>query len=125
MGQFLRARDWRDSPLGPPQQWPASLRTAIRIVLDSRHPMFLWWGPHLLNFYNDAYAPILGKRHPDALGRPARETWADIWHDIGPQVDAVVQRGEATWNDQLLLVMERNGYPEETYFTFSYSPAPR
>jgi PAS domain S-box-containing protein len=123
MAARMRATDWAATPVGPVASWPSSLRTAVHIVLGSRHPMFVWWGPRLVNFYNDAYAPILGKRHPAALGRPARDAWADIWADVGPLADAVA-RGESTWNDRLKLVMERNGYPEETYFTFSYSPAP-
>jgi signal transduction histidine kinase/PAS domain-containing protein len=86
--------------------------------------MFVWWGPQLINLYNDAYIPILGQRHPRAFGRPARETWEDIWRVVGPQAEAVMQRGEATWNERVLLVMERHGYTEDTWFTWSYSPIP-
>ena len=93
-------------------------------MLNSRYPMFLWWGPEYINLYNDAYIPVLGARHPRALGVPAAETWREIWHEVGVQADAVYRQGASTWNDQILLVMERYGYPEETYFTFSYSPAP-
>jgi len=85
--------------------------------------MFMWWGPEFINFYNDAYIPMLGNRHPQALGQPAREAWADIWHEVGRQAAIVVNEGKATWNEELLLVMGRYGYTEETYFTFSYSPA--
>ena len=84
--------------------------------------MFVWWGPGLINIYNDAYAPMLGARHPEAFGRPAQETWSDIWPTIRPQVDAVMRRGESTWNERAELIMQRHGYPESTSFTWSYSP---
>jgi len=116
--------DWAATPLGPMQTWPQSLRIAVGICLNSRFPMFVWWGPDHINIYNDAYIPMLGKRHPAALGRKARDSWDDIWHIVGPQGEAVIQRGEATWNDRVLLVMERHGYSEETWFTWSYSPIP-
>jgi len=124
MGERIRALDWSQTPLGPADQWPQSLRTAVRIALNSRYPMFVWWGPQLTKFYNDAYIPILGARHPEALGMAASDIWREIWDVLGPQVEGVMQRGESTWNSQALLVMERNGYTEETYFTFSYSPIP-
>ena len=124
MGERVRAMDWAATPLGPADTWPRSLRVALGICLNSRFPMFVWWGPDLINLYNDAYIPVLGKRHPDALGRPARATWEEIWPVVGPQADAVMRRGEATWNDRVLLVLERNGYTEDTYFTWSYSPIP-
>jgi signal transduction histidine kinase len=114
--------DWASTDLGPIEQWPQCLRTAVQILLNSKFPMFLWWGRNLVNLYNDAYNPVLGQRHPTALGRPAAQVWADIWHDVGPQAEGVMSRGEASWNSDMLLVMERNGYPEETYFIFSYSP---
>src|SRR5687768_13518065 len=116
--------DWSRTPLGPADTWPQALRTAVGICLNSRFPMFVWWGPDLINIYNDAYVPMLGKRHPAALGRPAREAWGDIWDVVGPQAEAVMRRGEATWIERVLLVMERHGYPEETSFTWSYSPVP-
>src|SRR5678815_4807296 len=124
MAERVRAFDWASTPLGVPEQWPQSLRVAVGICLNSRFPMFVWWGPHLINIYNDAYVPMLGKRHPAALGKPAQPTWADIWHIVGPQAEAVMLRGEATWNERVLLVMERHGYTEETWFTWSYSPIP-
>jgi PAS domain S-box-containing protein len=114
--------DWSKTPLGPLDLWPQSLRVAVSICLNSRFPMFIWWGEQLINIYNDAYIPILGKRHPHALGRPAKATWNDIWTVVGPQADAVMHRGEASWNERVLLVMERNNYTEDTYFTWSYSP---
>ena len=110
--------------MGSIADWPHSLKTAVHIILSSRYPMFVWWGRRLTNFYNDAYMPMLGKRHPDALGRPAAEVWSDIWHTVGPQAEAVLNEGRATWSEELLLVMERNQFLEETYFTYSYSPIP-
>jgi PAS domain S-box-containing protein len=124
MGARVRALDWSKTPLGPLEAWPQSLRTAVRIALDSRYPMFVWWGEERINLYNDAYIPVLGARHPSALGRPAPVVWPDIWHVVGPQAEIVLREGRATWNESLLLVMERYGYAEETYFTFSYSPVP-
>ena len=122
LGELTRAHDWSRTPVGPPEQWPQSLKTAIRIMLDSRYPMFVWWGPELINFYNDGYISVLGQRHPHALGCSAPQLWSDIWDTVGPQADIVIREGRATWNEELLLVMERNGFLEETYFTFSYSP---
>lgn len=122
MAERVRAFDWSTTALGPMDQWPDALRIAVNICLASRFPMFVWWGPDLINIYNDAYIPVLGKRHPTAFGKPARPTWSEIWDVIGPQADAVMQRGEATWNERVKLVMERKGYPEDTYFTWSYSP---
>jgi PAS domain-containing protein len=124
MGARVRAHDWSQTPLGPLEAWPQSLRTAVRIALESRYPMFVWWGNELTNIYNDAYRPFLGIRHPTALGRPAAETWSEIWGVVGPQAEIVLREGRATWNESLLLVMERYGFAEETYFTFSYSPVP-
>lgn len=122
MRQRVATFDWSQNPLGPPEAWPQSLRAAVGICLNSRFPMFVWWGPQLINIYNDAYIPVLGKRHPAALGTSAREIWSEIWNVVGPQADAVMQRGEATWNERVLLVMGRNDYSEDTYFTWSYSP---
>ncbi len=106
------------------EEWPRSLRIAVGICLNSRFPMFVWWGSQLINIYNDAYIPVLGKRHPAAFGRPARDFWEEIWPVVGPQAEAVMERGEATWNERVLLVMERHGYTENTWFTWSYSPIP-
>jgi PAS domain S-box-containing protein len=124
MAGRVRALDWSGTPLGRMEHWPRSLRIAVGICLNSRFPMFVWWGPQLVNIYNDAYIPILGRRHPEALGRPAADTWDDIWDQVGPQAEAVMRRGESTWNERQLLVMQRHGYTEETYFTWSYSPIP-
>jgi signal transduction histidine kinase len=122
MGARMRAIDWSSTAAGPVEEWPTCLRTAVSLLLNSRYPMCLWWGPDFVNFYNDAYAPMLGARHPFALGRPAGETWTDIWPIVAPQAEAVLRRGEASWNEDLCLVMERNGFREETYLTYSYSP---
>jgi hypothetical protein len=124
MGERIRSFDWSQTPVGPVAGWPQSLKTTVRITLGSRYPMFVWWGRELTNLYNDAYTPMLGKRHPDALGRSAAEVWSDVWPVVGPQTEAVLNEGRATWNEELLLVMERNGFTEEAYFTFSYSPVP-
>lgn len=123
MGAKIRSLDWAQTPLGPPETWPQSLVTAVRMMLCSRYPMFVWWGEELTNFYNDALIKVLGKKHPDALGRSAREVWHEIWNTVGPQTRQVMDSEEATWNERVLLEMERSGYKEETYFTWSYSPA--
>ena len=122
MGALMRATDWSATALGAPAHWPQSLRTAVRIMLDSRFAMWMAWGEGLPFLYNDAYRPTLGIKHPDTLGMPASQVWAEIWGDIGPRIDHVLQTGEATWDANLLLFLERNGYPEETYHSFSYSP---
>ena len=124
IGKIIRLLDWSQTPIGPVESWPQSLKTAVDILLNSRFPMFIWWGCELTNIYNDAYTPMLGARHPQALGQSARCVWADVWPVVGPQVEVVMSEGRATWNESVLLVMERHGYPEEAYFTFSYSPAP-
>jgi signal transduction histidine kinase/ActR/RegA family two-component response regulator len=124
MRALLRATDWSRTPLGPPDRWPRSLRTMAGVVLGSRFPMLLWWGPRLLQLYNDAYRPILGAKHPGSVAAPGSEVWSEIWHIIGPQAEGVLAGGPATWNEHLLLPMLRKGFLEETYFTFSYSPVP-
>ncbi len=124
MGAQMHAFDWSQTPVGAVSQWPQSLRTAVRIILSSRYPMFVWWGPQLVNLYNDPYRVFLGSKHPAALGKSARQVWGEIWEQIGPRTDAVLLRGESTFDEGLLLLMERHGYREETYFTFSYSPLP-
>ncbi|MGC2638077.1 MAG: hypothetical protein WA294_12920 [Acidobacteriaceae bacterium] len=120
----MRTYTWQDSSLGPIAQWPQSLRTAVQIILNSRYAMFIWWGRELLHLYNDSYRAFLGEKHPGALGKSAREVWSEIWEQIGPRTDAVLLRGESTFDKALLLMMARHGYIEETYFTFSYSPIP-
>jgi signal transduction histidine kinase/ActR/RegA family two-component response regulator len=122
MAARVRAFPWETTPLGPIEQWPQSLRTAVSICLNSRFPMFVWWGAELTNIYNDGYIPMLGARHPNALGKPARASWDDIWAEVGRQADLVMKQGLATWNERAHLRMERYGYPEDTWFTWSYSP---
>jgi signal transduction histidine kinase len=122
LGALMRAKDWAATPLGPVQAWPQSLRTAVSILLNSRYPMFIFWGPQHIKIYNDGYRPITGDKHPWALGRPGTQVWPEIWSDIGPMVERVVRDGEATWSDDLRLFMHRRGFPEEVFFTFSYSP---
>jgi len=122
MGGRTRSFDWSNTPVGPIDRWPQSLKTAISIMLGCQYPLLIWWGPELIHFYNDAYLPVLGKRHPGALGRPAPEVWSEAWPLVGPQADAVMQEGRSHWNEELLIVMTRNGYPEEVYMTFSYGP---
>src|SRR5436305_15299196 len=123
VGRDLLAVGWAESSLGPPDAWPHSLATTVRVMLSSRFSMWMAWGPELTFFCNDAYRrDTLGKKYPWALGRPAREVWAEIWPDIGPRIQGVLDTGAATWDAALLLFLERSGYPEETYHTFSYSP---
>ena len=124
MGALMRAHDWSQSPLGPPPSWPQSLKTAVRIMLTSRQPIWIGWGPQLIYFYNDAYKSIIGGRHPWALGRPTEQVWPEIWDAIGPMLRTALGGEEGTFVEEQLLIMERNGYPEETYYTFSYSPIP-
>jgi PAS domain S-box-containing protein len=121
MATRMRAFEWSSSPFGSPRDWPSSLRVACRICLTSRFPMIIWWGPQLRFLYNDAYLPLLGTKHP-ALGKPGQEVWGEIWHIIGPMLSGVLVTGEATWSDDLLLPMDRHGYWEETYWTYSCSP---
>jgi len=122
MAGRIGAFDWGGTPLGAIQEWPISLRATAALVLENRFPMTLFWGRELLLLYNDAYAAVLGDKHPAALGRPASVVWAEIFPIIGPQVELVLSGKGATWNEHLLLPMERKGFLEETYFTFSYSP---
>jgi PAS domain S-box-containing protein len=118
---LLRTHDWSASPLGHPDSWPAPLRTATSMVLDSAFPMFIAWGGGLGFLYNDAYALILGDKHPAALGAPFQQIWAEIWPDIAPIVDRALS-GKSAYFEDLPLTVQRRGYPEESYFTFSYSP---
>ena len=125
MARRIRDFDWSRTSLGPPAGWPRSLKTALSIALGSRYPIWLGWGRELVKLYNDPYIPVLGKRHDYALGASAPVLWQDIWEEhLALQADAVLLRGEASWNDQRQMVMHRNGYAEETYFTFSFSPIP-
>ena len=123
MGVLMRAHDWAASPLGLPKTWPQPLRTAIRLLLNAGHPMYIWWGPGLLCFYNDAYRSSIGpERHPGSLGRPGREVWDEIWPIIGPQVEQVMAGGGATWHENALVPITRNGRREDVWWTYSYGP---
>ena len=121
MGALMRAHDWSDSPVGPPESMAAVPATVVSLLLNSKFPMFIAWGPELAFLYNDAYLPIFGAKHPQSLGQPFAKVWSDIWSDISPLVDRALA-GEATFHENLPLLMLRHGYPEQTWFTFSYSP---
>ncbi|WP_322518105.1 ATP-binding protein [Rhodopseudomonas palustris] len=121
---LLRQFDWAATSLGPPEQWPQALKTAVRIMLTSQQPIWIGWGHDLIYLYNDPYKAIIGGKHPWALGRPTREVWHEIWDDIAPLLAKATSGHEGTYVEAQLLIMERNGFPEETYYTFSYSPIP-
>src|SRR4051794_21268232 len=118
----MAAHDWSATSVGPVESWPASLRFAVRTVLVSRFPMVLTWGPDFLQFYNDAYAPLIGAKHP-AIGQDIRSTLAEGWDALGPPIAHAMETLEASWLPGLLLLLERSGYREETYFTVSHAPA--
>ena len=125
MGALIRAFDWSRTPLGPVESWSTALVTTLRILLANRFPHILWWGPKYIQFYNDAYSPIPGTKHPlKALGQPASECWAEIWHVIGPLIDKPFHGGPATWDEDIFLEVKRHGFVEETHFTIAYSPVP-
>ena len=125
VGPDLLEVDWEATPLGPIEDWPNALTTVVRVLLTSRFAMWMAWGPELTFLCNGAYRrDTLGQKYPWALGRPAREVWEEIWPEIGPRIQTVLSTGEATWDEALMLILERSGYPEETYHTFSYSPLP-
>ncbi|MUG91286.1 PAS domain S-box protein [Scytonema sp. UIC 10036] len=132
MGALMRARfactegnaDWLQTSLGLPEHWSQSLKTALRIVLTSRQPMFIWWGEDLINLYNDAYSSFLQNKHPAALGLPASLVWHEIWDQLEPRIESAIRKNEGTFDEALLFIMLRKGYLEETYVTFSYSPIP-
>jgi PAS domain S-box-containing protein len=122
MGARMRALDWAATPLGPAEFWPRSLSAIVQMMLNSRFAMWMAWGPDLTFFCNDAYLPTTGLRSPWVLGARSDKVWAEIWSDIWPRIDRVLRTGEATWDEALLLYLERSGFTEETYHTFSYSP---
>jgi signal transduction histidine kinase len=123
MGAYMRAHDWSKTPLGSPDRWPQSLRTAVRLMLNTRHPIYIFWGNEGACLYNDAYRQSIGpERHPGSLGRPAREVWDEIWDVIGPQFDQVMAGRGATWHENQLLPITRNGRRETVYWTYSYGP---
>ena len=122
MGALMRSMDWSNTSLGPVENWPRSLQVSAGICVSSRFDLIVWWGADLVMLYNDSYRRTLGRKHPGALGRPGREVYPEIWDVIGPMLEQVLATGEATWSVDLMLLLERNGYPEETYHTFSYTP---
>src|SRR5690349_15145718 len=123
-GELIRSIDWRGSALGPMERWPASLRAMVANMLHARQPMLLFWGPELLQLYNDAFVPSFGHgKHPAAMGQPARECWQDAWPVVGAQIEAVMSRGEPAWHEDALVPIHRNGRMEEVFWTYSYSPA--
>jgi signal transduction histidine kinase/FixJ family two-component response regulator len=124
LGQLMSTFDWAGTSIGVPAQWPKSLRTAVGIMLTSRQPIWIGWGKDLTYLYNDPYKSIIGGKHPWALGKPTAVVWREIWPDIGPMLAQAMRGDEGTYVEAQLLIMERNGYPEETYYTFSYSPIP-
>ena len=124
MGALTRAFEWSRTPLGEPGNWPQSLRTMVSTVLHSKFPMLLWWGEELIQFYNDAYRPSLGNngKHPSALGQRGKECWPEIWPIISPLIKQVQQSQQATWMEDQLVPIYRNGSIEDVYWTYSYSP---
>jgi signal transduction histidine kinase/DNA-binding response OmpR family regulator len=125
MAERIHAFDWSSTPLGPVTHWSGALRTTLRIILASGFPHILWWGPHNIQFYNDAYIPVLGTKHPDkALGRSVTECWPEIWHVISPLIERPFRGGPPAWDEDLLLEIERHGFREESHFTIAYSPVP-
>jgi signal transduction histidine kinase len=123
LGRLIRGFDWAATPLGPLAAWPQSLRTAVSLILNARHPMWIGWGPDATFLYNDAYIDVLGAaKHPWALGRPAAEVWSEIWDVCGPLADKVFMRAESTFVDAVQLFMRRGDFLEETWYSFSYSP---
>ena len=123
MGERIRNCAWHQTPLGPPEHWPAGLRTSLRILLTTRHPVFIFWGTDLMCFYNDAYRRSLGpEKHPAILGQPAPQAWPEIWPVIGPQIDQVMRGDAATWHENALVPIIRHGELQDVYWTYSYGP---
>ena len=124
MGALIRSTDWASTPVGPVESWSPSLRMMVRFLLANRFPLLLWWGPQYASIYNDAYIPVLGKKHPWALGLPVSECWSEIWHILQPLIDTPFHGGPSTWNEDIALEINRHGFTEETHFTIAYSPVP-
>jgi signal transduction histidine kinase len=124
MGERIRSKDWSQTPFGPVETWSPALRMMVPFILANRFPMLLWWGPEFRQFYNDAYRPVLGTKHPHYLGRPVSECWSEIWHILQPLIETPFRGGPATWMEDILLEINRYGLMEETHFTIAYSPVP-
>jgi PAS domain S-box-containing protein len=123
MGALMRAFDWSEGPLGTPATWPQTLRAQVRILLNTQHPMYIWWGPALICLYNDAYRQTLGpERHPGSLGQPGAQVWGEIWDIVEPQILQVMGGRGATWHEDQLVPITRHGRREDVYWTYSYSP---
>lgn len=123
MGALIRAHDWDSSPLGPPETWPQPLKLSVRLLLSTGNPMFIWWGPDLIQFYNDAYCRSIGpERHPSAIGQRGRECWDEIWDIIGPQIQQVMAGEGYTRHENQLVPITRHGRREDVYWTYSYTP---
>ncbi|AHM58778.1 pas/pac sensor signal transduction histidine kinase [Flammeovirgaceae bacterium 311] len=124
MGERILSFDWSETAVGPIETWPQSLRTILSVILNSKFPMFLYWGPELICFYNDAFRPSFGieGKHPRLLGKPGREFWAEAWHEVEPSITHVMAGGEAVWHEDQLIPIYRNGKIENVYWTYSFSP---
>jgi len=123
MGALIRAHDWHATPLGAPDTWPSTLKTVVRLILSSNHPMFIWWGDDLIQFYNDGYRRTMGpERHPAALGQPGRVCWEEAWHLIGPDIERVMAGGEPAWYEDRLVPLTRHGGRQDVWWTYGYSP---
>ncbi len=120
----MRSIDWSQTALGPIDAWSPTLQMMVRLLLANRFQLILWWGPEFCQLYNTAYQPVLGVKHPQAMGQPGRECWPEIWHIIGPLIERPFCGGEATWMEDILLEVNRFGFTEETHFTIAYSPVP-
>ena len=122
--ELLATRNWAATPLGPIAHWPASLRATVANILHTRQPMLLFWGPELIQLYNDSFVPSFGQgKHPTAFGQRARDCWDDAWPVVGAQIEAVMAHGEPAWFENALVPISRNGRMEEVFWTYSYSPA--
>jgi len=121
---LVLGKDWSATPIGAMDSWSPTLRTMVSFLLANRFPILLWWGPQYVSIYNDAYRPILGTKHPGALGQPFSEVWPEIDHILRPLIDAPFSGGPATWMEDILLEVNRYGFTEETHFTIAYSPVP-
>jgi PAS domain S-box-containing protein len=124
LGQLIKEHDWSQTPLGEIGSWSPYLRMAVRFLLANRFPQLLWWGPQFCCLYNDAYVPVLGSKHPWALGRPTQEVWHEIWDVLKPLIETPYHGGPATWMEDIQLEINRRGFVEETHFTIAYSPVP-
>jgi PAS domain S-box-containing protein len=124
MSRLIREKDWSRTPIGPVERWSPTLKIMVDFLLANRFPLLLWWGPQYVSIYNDAYRPILGAKHPSALGQPFKAVWPEIDHILSPLIDTPFNGGPATWMDDIVLEVNRHGYFEETHFTIAYSPVP-